>query len=201
MNLFLEAGPDVIQALLDSFGTAACLVEKVDDELVVVAMNDRFRAYYGLPANLKRLPINVESLSRATGLPPEVVEPIARRMQTNTARCYDTGEIIHAENEMPQADGSERWSRNTIAPILRGNKVVSLVVSVVDITETMQVQHELQENLTHLIGQHVCICRDCTRICNDEGEWQTLEAFMAGERGIQFSHGICPSCKGELTAC
>lgn len=201
MNLFLEGSPEVKQALLDAFGTAACLAQKIADEIVIVAMNDRFRQFYGLPANLKRLPVNGDSLSRATGLPPEAVEPIARRMQSNSARCYETREIVYAENTMPQIDGPERWSRNTIAPILRGDEVDSLVVSVVEITETMNVQRELEANLTHLIGQHLCICKDCMKIRNEDGEWQQLEAFMAAKGTIQFSHGICPSCRKEITAC
>lgn len=201
MNLFLDASLEIKQALLDAFGTAACLAEKDGDEIVLVAMNDLFRDYYGLPPELRRLPTDADSLSAATGLSAEAVEPVALRIKNNVERCIESKEIVFTETEMPQAGGSMKWSRNTVAPILRGDEVDSLVVSVVDITEMVQVQQDLEANLTRLIGQHVRICRECTHIENEQGQWQALETYMATHRGIDFSHGICPSCKARLLAC
>ncbi|MBN2466896.1 MAG: GAF domain-containing protein [Deltaproteobacteria bacterium] len=41
------------------------------------------------------------------------------------------------------------------------------------------------------------ICSFCKRIRDDEGYWHQLESYMAEHSGIQFSHGLCPSCVRE----
>ena len=195
MNLFLDADLDIKQALLDSLGVATCLAEMQGDDLVLIAMNSLFRKFYGLAPDLRRLPIEEHSFSEASGLTPEVFKPIVQRMRTNASLCIQTKKLVHAENSMPQSDGSEKWSRNTIAPVIRADDVACLLVSVVDITDIVQIQRGIEENLTRLIGQHVCVCPGCSRIENEQGEWVLPETFMAVHGSANFSHGICPSCK------
>lgn len=198
MNLFLDADPDVRQALLDSLGVAACIVEPGGDRFTVVAMNDLCREYYGLPSQVRHVAIDPESLSRASGIPAALLEPIAQRMRSNYVRCIEARAPVQTENQTPQADGSERWSRNIISPVLRGDQVVCLLVVIADITEMIEAQKEIEANLIRLIGQHVRMCRGCQRIEDGTGNWLLLEEFMAARGGLKTSHGMCPDCRASL---
>ncbi|MBD3660964.1 MAG: PAS domain S-box protein [Arenibacter algicola] len=179
MNLFLDADLNTKQALLDSLGVATCLAEKQGDDIVLVAMNDRYREFYGFTI--------------------ELVEPIAQRMRNNANRCLEGRFPLQTENQMPQADGSERWSRNTLSPIVRNGMASSLLVTVVDITEVVTTQRKIESNLTRLIGRYVHVCRDCSRIQDEDGVWLMPETFMAKRGQANFSHGICPTCKSGFS--
>ena len=198
MNLLLDADLDTKQALLDALGIATCLVEKQGDGYTVIAMNNLYLEYYGLAPDTQRFNIDSESMHKASGTPVEDLEPIALRMRTNVARCLATGESIHTENHMPQPDGSEKWSRNSIAPIVRGGEVAYVLVSVTDITEMIEAQTKIEENLTRVIGQHVRVCSGCARIHSETGEWMILESFMESRSDLRFTHGLCPTCRERL---
>jgi len=38
------------------------------------------------------------------------------------------------------------------------------------------------------------ICMFCKSIRDAEGAWRQIEAYIHGETGAEFSHGICPGC-------
>lgn len=198
MNLLLDADLDAKQALLDSLGVASCLVERQGDGFSIIAMNHHFREFYSLKPNTLQLDISAESLHASSSTPMKLLEPVAGRMQANASRCFNSGELIYTENRMPQPDGSEKWSRNSISPIIRGSEVLFVLVSVVDITETIQVQNLTEENLTRLLSQHARVCNGCTRIHNENDEWMLLEAFMESRTDLRYSHGLCPTCKQGL---
>lgn len=44
------------------------------------------------------------------------------------------------------------------------------------------------------------ICAWCKRIRNDEGKWDTVEAYVKAHSGADFTHGICPECKQRVTS-
>jgi len=58
----------------------------------------------------------------------------------------------------------------------------------------------MRETLAWLqgLGRILTICSSCKRICNEEGEWQRFEKYLADHAGTQFSHGMCPSCFRKL---
>jgi transcriptional regulator with GAF, ATPase, and Fis domain len=39
------------------------------------------------------------------------------------------------------------------------------------------------------------ICSFCKNIRNDEGYWESVEAYLSHHSHAEFSHGICPDCK------
>ncbi|MEX0962650.1 MAG: hypothetical protein WDZ52_01225 [Pseudohongiellaceae bacterium] len=198
MNLFLDGDIATKQTMLESLGIATCLVEKRGDTFILAEMNDRYREYYGFPPGTRQVAIDAKNLDRATATSEKLFEPIAQRLQMNAVRCIITKEPILVENVTPQFDGSEKWSRDTISPVLRDGQVDSLIVSVIDITELMNTQQEIEANLVSLIGRHVRVCRGCTRIQGDNNEWLLLENYMQKSGEVAFSHGICPSCKAEI---
>lgn len=38
------------------------------------------------------------------------------------------------------------------------------------------------------------ICGYCKNIRDDKDYWQNVESYLAAHSGVEFSHGICPSC-------
>lgn len=42
------------------------------------------------------------------------------------------------------------------------------------------------------------ICAGCKSIRNDDGYWQQVEDYLGSHSGIEFSHGLCPSCIRKL---
>lgn len=198
MNLFLNAALETKQAVLDSFGVASCLAEQHGNKIVIVAMNDLYRDIYGFSRKTRQLPVDSESLSLASGRPPEEVAAITEKIRTNITRCITNKKTTLAENTISQIDGSEKWSRNTLTPIVQDNEVKCVLASLVDITETILAQRKIEENLTRLLGQHLRICRACANIKNSSGKWQSLNEFMANRTDMNFSHGICPACEDQV---
>ncbi len=42
------------------------------------------------------------------------------------------------------------------------------------------------------------ICASCKRICDNQGQWRQLEAYVRDHSEAEFSHGICPECAAKL---
>jgi DNA-binding response OmpR family regulator len=60
---------------------------------------------------------------------------------------------------------------------------------------------ELQEALASVKQLHglLPICSYCKRIRGDDQYWQQVEAYISERSGVQFSHGICPTCFETVT--
>jgi hypothetical protein len=56
------------------------------------------------------------------------------------------------------------------------------------------------ENLTDILkrGEILSICASCKKIRIDKERWQALETYFMARSGLEFSHGVCPSCYEEL---
>jgi DNA-binding response OmpR family regulator len=42
------------------------------------------------------------------------------------------------------------------------------------------------------------ICAYCRKIRDDQNYWQMLEHYVSETAGVQFSHGVCPDCIGQV---
>ena len=38
------------------------------------------------------------------------------------------------------------------------------------------------------------ICSVCKKICDTEGNWQTVDKYLAKKADVDFTHGLCPDC-------
>jgi GAF domain-containing protein len=45
-----------------------------------------------------------------------------------------------------------------------------------------------------LMEELIPICSYCKGIRNDQGYWQTVEAFIKSHDNVEFSHGVCDAC-------
>ncbi|HSB60883.1 MAG TPA: redoxin domain-containing protein [Vicinamibacteria bacterium] len=43
-----------------------------------------------------------------------------------------------------------------------------------------------------------CMCAWCRHVQAADGRWEPIEAFVRARLPVEFSHGICPACLGEL---
>jgi|GEM_PF-2589122 len=197
MNLLLNTAIETKQAVLDSFGVATCLAEFQDGEIVIVAMNDLYRDVYGFSRVTRELTVNPKSLSIASGRPPEDMESIAINILANIARCMSSKIPTLAEYSISQRDGSVAWSRSTHTPIIEDGNVKSVLASSIDITETVEAQRKIEDNLNTLLEQHVHICGTCKNVESDAGKWQSLTEFVNARTDLDFSQEICSSCQAS----
>ncbi|MBN2449430.1 MAG: response regulator [Lentisphaeria bacterium] len=70
------------------------------------------------------------------------------------------------------------------------------------VTKPFQTEELVARVNTHVQLYHLRailpICSYCSRIRNDEGEWERLEAYIHRQMGANFSHGICPVCYEQV---
>ena len=59
---------------------------------------------------------------------------------------------------------------------------------------------QLQESLAKIqtLSGLLPICAWCKQIRNDEGYWQTVEAYIGEHSKAEFTHSICPECSKKL---
>ncbi|MGE3888185.1 MAG: PAS domain-containing protein [Vicinamibacterales bacterium] len=89
-------------------------------------------------------------------------------------------------NRLRRKDGSWRWNLDCGRVVERTAEGAPVRMVGTDTDLTNQRWSGLQEI--------VRICAGCKKICEEGGEWRTVEAHF-GERSLaQFSHGLCPSC-------
>jgi len=43
------------------------------------------------------------------------------------------------------------------------------------------------------------ICSYCKKIRDDAGEWQGVEHYIGAHTGVDFTHGICPTCLARVS--
>jgi DNA-binding response OmpR family regulator len=62
--------------------------------------------------------------------------------------------------------------------------------------------HALEDALAHVqqLQGMIPICAWCRQVRSDENFWERVESYLARRSGLQFSHGICPSCRVKVTA-
>ncbi len=49
----------------------------------------------------------------------------------------------------------------------------------------------------NVMEELIPICSYCKGIRNDQGYWQTVEAFIKSHDNVEFSHGVCNACMAE----
>jgi DNA-binding response OmpR family regulator len=82
------------------------------------------------------------------------------------------------------------------ARIAVGIRVLSLQGKLADRVAELQTALSNVKQLQGLLP----ICSYCKRIRGDDQYWQQVEGYLHDHSGVQFSHGICPSCFESLNA-
>ena len=200
MNLLLDAGTEVRQALIDVLGVPAAVIEFDGDEKYrVVAMNRLAARFYGVPDDLRHVRMDVPSIMAVSGASEDLAREFVNRTHEVYRRVRETRETVATEHATVRGDGQVVWSRNTTEPVMRRTEIACLFSVNIDITEAMEAQADIEKNLNQLVGQHASVCESCSRIQNRDGRWLSLEAFTAEAGNIQITHGMCPGCSDKWT--
>lgn len=66
--------------------------------------------------------------------------------------------------------------------------------------ETQRLLMELQETLSNVktLRGLLPICAVCKSVRDDRGYWTQIESYVRKNSDVDFSHGICPTCKAEV---
>ncbi len=82
-------------------------------------------------------------------------------------------------------------------------QIVSIYITVQDVTESVVYEIKLKEKVTQLeaalakvklLEGIIPICMYCKQIQNDKQSWQQMEVYISEHSEALFSHGICPEC-------
>jgi len=90
----------------------------------------------------------------------------------------------------------------TVTALLIATFVVFTIGVSIDVHKsairTLQTNHELQKYISEVrvLQGIIPICSYCKNIRNDDDSWQRMESYIDAHSEAQFSHGICPDCKG-----
>jgi len=120
------------------------------------------------------------------------------------------GERQHFEREFPDpAGGRSRYCQVDYVPVVSRGGVRGFVVMVAEVTERKHLELDLQRTVEELqaalakvraLSGLLPICAWCSRIRDDAGYYQRIEAFLSAQTHATFSHCICPECERALSA-
>ncbi len=132
----------------------------------------------------------------------------AEKRMTVVRRAFASGETIVFEVRVPMARGGDHFYLTSVKPILdAGGQVTSVVCISKNITdrkrvelEREQVIRELQTALAQVrtLSGLLPICSSCKNIRDDKGYWIQIEDYVRNHSEADFTHGICPDCRGKL---
>lgn len=131
----------------------------------------------------------------------EFVHPDDReRTLKQNARVKGGGQALAFENRYRCKDGSYRWFLWNAAPDPAGAVIYSVAR---DITARKQAEEERDQLLGELqaalaevksLRRILPVCSYCTRVRDNENNWQSVEIYIARHTNTRLSHGICPTC-------
>lgn len=129
----------------------------------------------------------------------DIILPESRKLLEQVlAAVFESGAAPEREYEtrIHAPDGSEQWYRSRMYPIHDEDRVVAGMLMVTNITELKTAQEELQRarETSDQLRRLLPICSWCDKILNAEGNWETIESYLAREADADVSHSLCPAC-------
>ncbi len=103
-------------------------------------------------------------------------------------------------------DGSEIPVDISLSPLQTKDGLLA-IASIRDISERKRADKErefliaeLKETLTKvkLLSGYLPTCASCKKIRNENGQWETMEAYIHHHSEAQFTHTLCPDCGERL---
>jgi len=124
------------------------------------------------------------------------------------ARLQRGERIEHFETVRRTKGGEAVDVSLTISPIKdEDGKIVAISKIARDITERKRDEAERERlvsdlkdalaNVKTLYGL-LPVCAWCKKFRSDEGNWQSLERYIADHTEAEITHGICPDCRGKV---
>lgn len=116
----------------------------------------------------------------ATGQENEVKEVLKRVLATGKKESYET---TYTQDNMTI------YYESNVSPIYYENEVIGLNVSSRDITKMKQTAKE-----NKVLRGLLSICSYCKKIQNEEGKWESIEAYIDERSEASFTHSMCEAC-------
>ncbi len=118
--------------------------------------------------------------------------------------CVDPSQPYDQVVRYQHRDGSTVWVRcRGLAIRDATGKAVRMLGAHSDLTPQKRVELELEQANRELKDALATIktlqgllpmCSHCKRVKDDDGEWETVEAFISTHSDARVSHGLCPRC-------
>lgn len=101
----------------------------------------------------------------------------------------------YLESLLPR-EGVELYMRALACLLLAGFGFFGYRVSqrIAEIARSRERLQRESESLTRALSGILPICAFCKNIRDDEGNWQTVERYVAVRSDARFSHTFCPEC-------
>ncbi len=88
-----------------------------------------------------------------------------------------------------------------MARVRAGLRIVLLTQELRKTVEELHIANEelqsARAQVSELSGEMLPICSFCRKVRDAEGDWHTLEDYIAERAQADFTHGICPDCRIE----
>lgn len=117
------------------------------------------------------------------------------------------GEKQVFERRIPLPHDGYRDTIATYTPDVVDGKVLGFSVHVADVTllrereasleKVLREKEEILAQVRELTGL-LPVCAWCRKIKNDDGYWFQFEDYVKRHSKAEFTHGICPDCRGKL---
>ncbi len=75
-----------------------------------------------------------------------------------------------------------------------GLRIIRLQQQLVDRLREVEEGRARERSLERMLP----ICAYCRKIRTDQNYWEMLEKYIGETAGVQFSHGVCPECIGQV---
>jgi hypothetical protein len=73
-------------------------------------------------------------------------------------------------------------------------RAVDYAIERYSLTRELRMALERVRTLARLLP----ICAWCKRVRDDRGYWTQVESYLSEHPGLEFSHGICPTCTRDV---
>jgi PAS domain S-box-containing protein len=122
-------------------------------------------------------------------LDPRVQNSFDEALQAVFEREDDSGEdaLIRTTGK------TEGWYRSRMFPLRRDGKAVAAMMLASNLAELTAAEQELDR-----IRRLLPVCAWCNRVRGEDGEWESVGAYLQREMEADISHGLCPVCDGKL---
>ncbi len=132
----------------------------------------------------------------------------ANRLHLCQSKCYEAAydfccpcqQNDHALCPVKESFSSKQPATTTHHYWIKDHAVVEEIIATPVIEDNGEVHYVVEEfhDLSNLLGLDkgiITVCAYCQKVKTSDQKWMSLEAYLTQHTSVNFSHGICESCK------
>lgn len=109
------------------------------------------------------------------------------------ATVLEQGGAEQFDSDVPLPDGTRGWYRSEMYPLFEDGDVAAVVLVSSNIS-ALKAAQEAAARMRKLLP----ICAWCDTIRREDGDWETIEAYVKRVEDVDVTHGICPTCERRM---